>query len=225
VIQRVPRIRLLNNERIRDYVLPRGLEQTYLEGCAQPLRDVAILILETALRAGEALGLRWADVHLVPASGKKFGYLQIREGKTSNAQRAVSLTPRATALLAAREHISDYVFPSESLKTPYLVSSLSHAHAKVRVKLALPEDFVLHSLRHTALTRLGDAGVGAFEIMRIAGHSTVTVSQRYVHPSSDAMETAFEKFVSQNGTKMVHGGKRGTARKSRKSLVANNKLA
>jgi integrase len=41
---------------------------------------------------------------------------------------------------------------------------------------------VLHSLRHTMLTRLGESGVDAFTIMRIAGHSSITVSQRYIHP-------------------------------------------
>jgi len=44
-------------------------------------------------------------------------------------------------------------------------------------------DFVLHSLRHTILNRLGESGVDAFTIMRIAGHSSIVVSQRYVHPT------------------------------------------
>lgn len=33
---------------------------------------------------------------------------------------------------------------------------------------------MLYSLRHTALTRLGETGADAFTIMRIAGHSSVT---------------------------------------------------
>ena len=44
------------------------------------------------------------------------------------------------------------------------------------------------------LTRLGEAGADAFTIMRIAGHSSVTVSQRYVHPSPEALERAFERL-------------------------------
>lgn len=36
-----------------------------------------------------------------------------------------------------------------------------------------------YSLRHAMLTRLGESGVDPFTIMRIAGHSSVTVSQRY----------------------------------------------
>jgi hypothetical protein len=48
------------------------------------------------------------------------------------------------------------------------------------------------------LTRLGEAGVDAFTIMRIAGHSSITVSQRYVHPSPAALERAFEKLENLN---------------------------
>ena len=44
------------------------------------------------------------------------------------------------------------------------------------------------------LTRLGEAGVDSFTIMKIAGHSSITVSQRYVHPSSESVERAFEKL-------------------------------
>ncbi len=41
----------------------------------------------------------------------------------------------------------------------------------------------------------------AFTIMRIAGHSSITVSQRYVHPSPEAMERAMERLqLAGNGT-------------------------
>ncbi|MFL6212935.1 MAG: tyrosine-type recombinase/integrase [Blastocatellia bacterium] len=63
----------------------------------------------------------------------------------------------------------------------------------MRRLLGLPKDFVIHSLRHTMLTRLGEAGVDAFTIMKIAGHSSIAVSQHYVHPSPEMMERAFEK--------------------------------
>ena len=54
------------------------------------------------------------------------------------------------------------------------------AHTTVRGKRVyrFSKEFVLHSLRHTMLTRLGEAGAEAFTTMKIAGHSSVTVSQR-----------------------------------------------
>jgi hypothetical protein len=44
------------------------------------------------------------------------------------------------------------------------------------------------------LTRLVESGVDAFTIMRIAGHSSITVSQRYIHPTPEAVERAFERL-------------------------------
>jgi hypothetical protein len=40
---------------------------------------------------------------------------------------------------------------------------------EVREMVKLPEDFTLHCLRHTALTRIGETGASAFAIMKIAG--------------------------------------------------------
>src|SRR5215470_9015004 len=54
--------------------------------------------------------------------------------------------------------------------------------------LKLPEGFVLHSLRHTFLTRLGASGADAFSIKRIAGHSSVTISEKYIHPTPGRLD-------------------------------------
>jgi len=48
------------------------------------------------------------------------------------------------------------------------------------------------------LTRLGGAGAGPFTIKRIAGHSSVTVSQRYVHSLPEDSERAFERREAIN---------------------------
>ena len=51
------------------------------------------------------------------------------------------------------------------------------------------------------LTRLGEAGADAFSIMKIAGHSSVTVSQRYVHPTPEGMDRAFDRLEVLNAEK------------------------
>src|SRR5262245_34690604 len=96
---------------------------------------------------------------------------------------------------------SDWVFPGETDAAPILGTSLDHQHKDVRDTLKLPEDFVINSLRHTMLTRLGEAGADAFTIMRIAGHSSVTVSQRYVHPTPEGLERVFERLEALNTAK------------------------
>ena len=61
-----------------------------------------------------------------------------------------------------------------------------------------PRNAVIHSFRHTFGTRLGEAGADAFTIMRAMGHSSVVVSQKYVHPTPEAMERAFERLNAAN---------------------------
>lgn len=200
LLGRVPKIRLLRGEKNRDYVLRHDLEATYLAACPQPLRNVALLILDTGLRVGEAVQLLRTDVHIKPTGSAKFGYLRIRSGKSQNAKRTLSLTARVALMLAdqLKSGAGPNVFPGEVPDKPIVGTSLDHQHDAVRSALKLPTDFVIHSLRHTMLTRLGEAGADAFTIMRIAGHSSVTVSQKYVHPSPESLERAFERLESLN---------------------------
>jgi len=201
VIERVPRIRLLPGERNREFVLSHKQEALYLEMAPQPLKDVATLLVQTGLRVGEALALEWADVRLEPANGARYGHLRVRDVKSKNARRNVSLTATAGVLLAQRRRgaISPRVFDNDAGNGPLSIFTLDDQHSRLRETLRLPKDFVIHSLRHTMLTRLGEAGADAFNIMRIAGHSSVTVSQRYVHPSPEALERAFERLEALNG--------------------------
>ncbi len=199
VINRVPRIRLLPGERNREFVLSHDAEKDYLDFAPQPLKDVALLILDTGLRVGEAVNLEWSDIILKPANGAKYGYLIVRKGKSKNAKRNISLTARVNEMLLTRYSVrnSEWIFPG-CTEGPFLATSLNHQHTKLRKALGLPKDFVIHSLRHTMLTRLGEAGVDAFTIMRIAGHSSITVSQRYIHPSPELLERAFERLELLN---------------------------
>src|SRR6266850_2819461 len=94
---------------------------------------------------------------------------------------------------------SEYVFANYAGK-PYPVTSLDHLHKKVRGDLHLPKDCVIHSFRHTFLTRFSEAGADAFTIKKVAGHSSVTISERYIHPTPEGQERAFERFASLNQT-------------------------
>jgi integrase len=207
LILKAPRIRLLKGERQRNFVLSHQQEGNYLRACQPLLRDAASVMLDTGLRIGELLNLRWEDIRFDPTGAAKFGSIRVTAGKSQNAQRTLSLTARASAVLFARRKVSKspYVFPGKTPDCPILVTSLNHLHSRVREPIvdgkklqAFPSEFVLHGLRHTFLTRLGEAGADAFTIMRLAGHSSVTVSQRYVHPTLDSCETAFERLEAFN---------------------------
>ncbi len=200
LLNRVPVIRLLSGERIREFVLSPKQEELYLTACPQPLHDIAVLMLETGLRIGEALNLEWPDVTLKPLHGSRFGFLRVREGKSKSARRVVPLTDRTLAMLKPRAANPNgpFVFGNRDGRR-YVSTSINHLHRKAfapkqdgKSRQLFPGEFVLHSLRHTMLTRLGEAGVDAFTIMRIAGHSSIVVSQRYIHPTPESVERAFE---------------------------------
>jgi hypothetical protein len=94
---------------------------------------------------------------------------------------------------------------------PVSGSYTDHKHATIREALGLSEEFVVHSLRHTMLTRLGEAGADVFSIMRIAGHSSVTVSERYVHPSPESLERSFEKLENLNSVHFLSAAEEARA--------------
>jgi integrase len=76
-------------------------------------------------------------------------------------------------------------------------STLKKQHKKA-VRLSRVRPFVLYSLRHTFLTRLGESGCDAWTLARIAGHSSVAMSARYVHPSEDAVLAALDRLSGHN---------------------------
>ena len=58
----------------------------------------------------------------------------------------------------------------------------------------------MHSLRHTMLTPLGEAGGRCIHHYENADQSSATASQRYVHPTPEGMERAFERLQELNAT-------------------------
>jgi hypothetical protein len=64
------------------------------------------------------------------------------------------------------------------------------------------KQFEIYCLRHSALTMLAESGCDAFTLARIAGHSSITIAQRYCHPQADAIERAFGNL--SGGYKIGH---------------------
>ena len=102
-IKGMPKVRLLPGETSRDFVLDHKTEQAYLKACPPLLHDVAVVLLDSALRLGEALALQWNDVHLRPAGNARYGWIQVRDEKSKNARRTVPLALRVSHLLATKQ--------------------------------------------------------------------------------------------------------------------------
>jgi hypothetical protein len=46
-----------------------------------------------------------------------------------------------------------------------------------------------------------------FTLARIAGHSSITITQRYVHPQADAIERAFQQVTTASLPALPAAGK------------------
>ena len=203
LIRKCPKIRLLPGERQREFVIKEELLIQMLahEDCTELLRDLLPLLIDTGLRISEALSLKWEHVGLEPKQGASLGWVYVEKGKSKYAKRYVPLTARAHDVLETIKKASKslYVFPAENKNHTVSRNWASDQFRVLRDALKLPDDCVVHSCRHTFCTRLGESGCDAFSIMRLAGHSNIQVSQRYVHPTPALLENAIAKMGQTKG--------------------------
>jgi integrase len=206
------KITLAKGELQRERVLSDDEANLYLGACPQPWKDVATIMLGTGMRPGEVFSLRWEHV-LLNGTG---GLLQITDGKSRAARRMLPLVPKVYAVLKARSEAggsSPWIFPADT-KSGHLEGHSAknqHAAALHAINAAARKNkqpngqqgtgklkpFPPYTLRHTALTNLAAAGCDAFTLARIAGHSSITITQRYCHPQADAIERAFGKLTDK----------------------------
>ena len=143
--------------------------ETELKKSRSPFLWAAVqLAVETAMRQGELLSLRWE--HIEWARGIAF------LPKTKNGEaRAAPLSSHAlTVLKALPRGISGVVLPVERL-------TLYHAFIAACKRAAIA-DFTFHDLRHEALSRLAERGdFSILELAEVSGHKTLQMLKRYTH--------------------------------------------
>ena len=60
-----------------------------------------------------------------------------------------------------------------------------------------PAKVIRHTLRHTAITHLVQAGVDLPTVQRISGHKTLTMVQRYAHANGSHIQAAMDKLQAR----------------------------
>lgn len=207
IIRDVPRIKLLPGENEREAVLSESDLTSMVNyiGAAYPtslMRHMLPFLTDTGLRISEACALQREHVKFKDDQPHS---IRITRGKSKYAKREIPLTPRAAASVTAslKQSRSAYVFTSKGGRRPLTRHYPSEQFRTIRDALNLGTDVVLHSTRHTFCTRLGKAGADAFTIQKLAGHSSITISQRYVHADREIKESAIKSLHALNVTKAV----------------------
>jgi integrase len=202
-------VEMLPGESRRERVINTDEEARYLSATAEPLASIASVLLDSGMRPEECFRLQWENVSW---DAGRNGTFLVTHGKTPAARRMLPMTLRVRKILEARwksagEPDDGWIWPAPTRSGHVEPSSLRKQHANA-FKLIAEEaqknsrkpvrHFVLYSLRHTFLTRLGEAGCDVWTLARIAGHSAINISSRYVHPSDDGVLDAMQKFADSN---------------------------
>jgi integrase len=212
VLEVAPHIKLLPGERHRDRVVSLEEEAKYLAAVSEPLASIAAVLTDSGMRPEECFRLTWEAITWVNG---RHGTLFVNHGKTAAARRVLPMTPRVRSILKSRwegagKPLEGWIWPAQTRSGHVEVSSLRKHHVKAFSVIAEEaaknnqkpvRPFVLYSLRHTFLTRLGESGCDVWTLARIAGHSQIGISSRYVHPSEDAMFAAMSRL---GGHKIGH---------------------
>jgi len=238
VIPAAPRIKLLRGERHRERVISPLEEAKYLGAAPEPLASIATVLADTGLRPEECFRLRWEAISW---TNGRFGSLLVTHGKTAAARRMLPLTPRVRNVLenrwqAAEKPEEGWVWTAPTRSGHVEPSTIKKQHSRTFKTLAVDaakrdekpgRPFVLYTLRHTFLTRLGESGCNVWTLARIAGHSTIAMSARYVHPSEDAVLTAMKRLETSQkhaATRRLPASTRMPRRRAQNALATISRV-
>jgi integrase len=181
-----------SDETRRERVLTQEEERRLLEACSERrahLRPLLIAALDTAMRRGELFKLRWRDVDLPDRKIKITAF----NSKTAR-PRIVAMTKRLAAELEALHSNA----PQDPDTLVFGITDTIKKSFAAACKAAGIEGFRFHDCRHTAITRMVQAGVAPMEIMKISGHTQHITFARYVNPDTEAVKRAADALAAFN---------------------------
>ncbi len=174
VLKQVRNAKLLeeNNRRLRFLNVDEC--QTLIDCCAPHLKPIVTIALNTGMRRGEVLGLRWEQVDL------RHGFILLDTSKNGE-RREIPINTTVEELLNEMPHSieSVYVFADRN-GNPYKEVKNSFPTALRKAGIC---DFRFHDLRHTFASHLVMAGVDLTSVKELLGHKKLTMTMRYAHLS------------------------------------------
>ncbi len=169
--ENAPRDRLITDDEIERILYACGYEYDLTPVTAYARVGAAFLFaIETAMRAGEIIGLTWADVNLDGRTAR------LRMTKNGTA-RTVPLSSEAIRILEQLPK-ADTVF---GLTSPILDALFRKAKGS-----ALITDVTFHDSRHLAITRLAKK-LDVLDLARMVGHRDLKQLMIYFNPTAESL--------------------------------------
>lgn len=156
---------------------------------------IIMFALETAMRRGEILALRFRDIDLERHSAT------VRESKNGYS-RTIPLSPAAVAILTdaiSRMGNDEKAKNGRLFTTTPVALRLAWDRLTKRADI---EDLNFHDLRHEAISRLFELGLTVPEVASISGHRDMRMLFRYAHANHASIRAKF-------GTGSLHAAASG----------------
>lgn len=155
------------------------------------IRDKAIVMLfvSTGLRVSELFNLNEEDIQ---------GNSVFVNGGKGNKSRVVQMNEQTRIAIgeyvsSKKYHSGNALFVSQK-NNRLAVTTIQETISKYVDKANLDKDISPHSLRHTNATMLLENGTNLKVIQEILGHSSLVVTQKYLHTNKEAKQEAVSKI-------------------------------
>ena len=179
-------------ERRRERVLSIEEEKRLLDACTgrrKHLKPLVILLLDTGARRGETLKLKFSDLDF---ENRLITY-QALNTKTLK-MRQIAMTNRVYAELKILWENSDKKLDSSVFSFSDVRKSFENACIEAEIPTGRPFGITLHSLRHTAATRLINGKLPIQMVSRILSHENPVTTYRYLSSTDETLNKAVEIF-------------------------------
>lgn len=179
----VKKIKMLkeNNKRLR--YLEKEESERLVNACKEHLRPIVIAALNTGMRKGEILGLKWENVDL------NRDMIYVLDTKNGD-KREIPINKRLKEVLIGIKNNSDSPFVFCKMNgEPYRNPVVSFKYAMNTCGI---ENFRFHDLRHTFASHLVMAGVDLNTVRELLGHKSLAMTLRYAHLSPEHKRKAVE---------------------------------
>ncbi len=164
----------------RERILTQEEEERLMSEAVPHLRPFLVIALNSGMRRGEILKLAWSEID--------FRNRLVHVIKTKrNKNRVVPMNNvmyKTLQELRAEANGSERVYQSKHVQGAFETARKKAGLSGLR----------LHDLRHTFATRLIQSGVDVFTVQKLLGHSTITMTMRYVHSFEAQMRDAVAKL-------------------------------
>lgn len=179
----------------RERILSAAEAALLIKAAADGIRPVLIVALNTGMRRSEILSLKWKNVNFPRA------YIFIEDSK-SGRSRKVPMNAAVLSTIRAQLGDSEYVFYNPETKD-HVKDVKTAFYAACRRAKNDPKDekdpgivgLRFHDLRHTAASKMIEAGVDLVTVSKILGHASIQMTMRYAHPTPENMRLAVDSLA------------------------------